>query len=78
MACFRLNLRSARKVIAVSNHYTAVIHDTYDPQRKTYWLAEGVTDSRDAVVFRVSHRCVLAAPAALTLNAHPSPEETAR
>ena len=24
-------------------------HDTYDPQRKTYWFAEGVPDSRDAV-----------------------------
>lgn len=47
-------LPTGRLVVAVSKHYTAVIdgevHDTHDPQRRTYWYEPTGT--------RVSERCV--------------------
>lgn len=49
-------LPNGRLIVSVSGHYTTVldgvIHDTFDPQRKTYWY------SSDGKVERVSERCV--------------------
>jgi hypothetical protein len=49
-------LPMGRLIVSVSRHVTAVIdgviHDTCDPQRKTYWY------DKDRKVQRVSERCV--------------------
>lgn len=49
-------LPMGRLIVSVSRHYTTVIdgvvHDIYDPQRKTYWY------DNDGKVTHTSHRCV--------------------
>lgn len=49
-------LPNGRLVVAVSRHYTAVIdgviHDTHDPQRRTYWYGP------DNQVAKITERCV--------------------
>jgi hypothetical protein len=53
-------LPPGRLVVAVSGHYTAVIdgvvHDTYDPQRTTYWY--GLGEYAAGQTAKVSERCV--------------------
>lgn len=53
-------LPPGRLIVAVSRHYTAVIdgvvHDTHDPQRRTYWYGQGDYAAGKAV--RITERCV--------------------
>jgi hypothetical protein len=54
-------LPMGRLIVKVSRHLTAVIdgviHDTFDPQRKTVWY-DGTDESGNPLVSHTSERCV--------------------